>query len=391
MKEYSFQTRAVRGGQRRSPEGEQAEPIFTTSSFVFDSAEQAAARFAETEPGNIYSRFTNPTVRTFQERLALLDGGEACIATASGMGAILSTCLALLKAGDHVVSSRSLFGSTIKLFSEIFGRFGVTFDFVPLSDLNAWEQAIQSNTRFLFLETPSNPLSEIADLEALSNLAHNNGALLVVDNTLCTPALQRPLELGADISIYSATKFIDGQGRCVGGAVVGPEKEVGEDVYKIMRSAGPTMSPFNAWVFLKGLETLQLRIRAMSAAALSIADWLQNHSKVKRVYYPGLESHPQYDLASRQQSAGGGVISFEVSGDRKAAWNFIDATRFISQTANLGDVKSTLTHPATTTHGRLTPEDRTNQGIEDTLIRLSVGLEDEDDIKVDLEYGFEEV
>ena len=249
MKEYSFQTRAVRGGQRRSPEGEQAEPIFTTSSFVFDSAEQAAARFAETEPGNIYSRFTNPTVRTFQERLALLDGGEACIATASGMGAILSTCLALLKAGDHVVSSRSLFGSTIKLFSEIFGRFGVTFDFVPLSDLNAWEQAIQSNTRFLFLETPSNPLSEIADLEALSNLAHNNGALLVVDNTLCTPALQRPLELGADISIYSATKFIDGQGRCVGGAVVGPEKEVGEDVYKIMRSAGPTMSPFNAGCF----------------------------------------------------------------------------------------------------------------------------------------------
>ena len=391
MKDYSFQTRAVRGGQRRSPEGEQAEPIFTTSSFVFDNAEQAAARFAETEPGNIYSRFTNPTVRTFQERLALLDGGEACIATASGMGAILTTCLALLKAGDHVVSSRSLFGSTIKLFSEIFGRFGVAFDFVPLSDLNAWEQAIKSNTRLLFLETPSNPLSEIADLGALSNLAHNNDALLVVDNTLCTPALQRPLELGADISIYSATKFIDGQGRCVGGAVVGPEKEVGEDVYKIMRSAGPTMSPFNAWVFLKGLETLQLRIRAMSAAALSIAEWLQNHSKVKRVYYPGLESHPQYDLAARQQSAGGGVISFEVSGDKKAAWNFIDATRFISQTANLGDVKSTLTHPATTTHGRLTPEDRTNQGIEDTLIRLSVGLEDEGDIKADLEYGFEEV
>ena len=388
MKDYSFQTRAVRGGHRRSPEGEQSEPIFATSSFVFDDAEQAAARFSETEPGNVYSRFTNPTVRTFQDRLALLDGGEACMATASGMGAILATCLALLKAGDHVVSSRSLFGSTIKLFVDIFGRFGVTFDFVSPVDLNAWEEAIKPNTRILFLETPSNPLSEIADIGALADLAHANGARLVVDNTLCTPALQRPLEFGADITIYSATKFIDGQGRCVGGAVVGPRKEVGEDVYKILRSAGPSMSPFNAWIFLKGLETLKLRMSAISAAALSIAKWLQDHPLVSRVYYPGLESHPQFDLVCHQQSAGGGVISFEIDGGKQSAWKFIDGTQFISQTANLGDTKSTITHPATTTHGRLSGVERTDQGIKDTLIRVSVGLEDLEDIKADLECGF---
>ncbi len=386
--DHGLATLAVRAGQQRTAEGEQSEPIFATSSYVYQDAAQAAARFAGEEPGNIYSRFTNPTVRTFEQRLAALEGGESCVATSSGMAAILSLGMGLLQAGDHVVSSRSIFGSTVMLFNNYFRKFGVETSYVALTDVSAWAQAIRPNTRLLFLETPSNPLMEVADIAALAELARARGCLLVVDNCFCTPALQQPLALGADIVIHSATKYLDGQGRCVGGAVVGDTERVGEQIYGFLRTAGPSMSPFNAWVFLKGLETLQLRMRAHSESALSLAQWLVQQKTVARVYYPGLPSHPQHALAARQQAAFGGVLSFELKGGREEAWRFIDATRLLSITANLGDAKSTITHPASTTHGRLSEEARAAAGIGEGLIRISVGLEDLADIKADLERGF---
>ena len=387
--EYAPRTRAVRAGQVRTAEGEQSEPIFTTSSYVFDSAAQAAARFSGEEPGNIYSRFTNPTVRTFEQRLAALEGGERCVGTASGMAAILSTCMALLKSGAHIVSSRAIFGSTVLLFSNYLARFGVETTFVPLTELGAWEQAIRPNTRLLFLETPSNPLTEVMDIRALAELAHQNNCWLVVDNCFCTPALQQPLALGADIVIHSATKYLDGQGRCIGGAVVGNHSLVGEQVYGFLRTAGPSMSPFNAWVFLKGLETLELRMQAHSQNAQVLAAWLEQQPKVRRVHYPGLVSHPQYELAARQQRAPGGLLSFELDGGREQAWGFIDATELVSITANLGDTKTTITHPATTTHGRISAEARAAAGIGEGLIRIAAGLEDVDDLKRDLQRGFD--
>ncbi|HYQ90800.1 MAG TPA: O-succinylhomoserine sulfhydrylase [Candidatus Competibacteraceae bacterium] len=389
--ELGFASLAVRAGQVRTFEGEHAEAIFPTSSFVFQNAAQAAARFAEQEPGNIYSRFTNPTVRTFQDRLAALEGGESCIATSSGMAAILATCLSLLKSGDHIVSAGSIFGSTVSLFNNYLAKFGIGTTYVPLTDLAAWEASIRPQTRLLFLETPSNPLTELADIRALAELAHAHNCLLVVDNCFCTPALQQPLKLGADLVIHSATKYLDGQGRCVGGAVVGDAQRVGKDVFVFLRTAGPTMSPFNAWVFLKGLETLSLRMRAHSANALQIARWLEEQAAVERVYYPGLPSHPQHALATTQQSDYGGIISFEVRGGREAAWKVIDATRLISITANLGDTKTTITHPATTTHGRLTPQERAAAGIHDSLIRISVGLEEVADIQTDLDRGLRQL
>ena len=385
--DWSLATLALRSGHHRTHEGEHSEAIFPTSSFVFSSAAEAAAVFSGDKPGNIYSRFTNPTVRTFEERLAVMEGGASCVATASGMSAILATCLGLLKSGDHILSSRSLFGSTTMLFNNYLAKFGISIDYVPINDLDAWQAAIRPETRLLFLETPSNPQMEVADIAAAAKLAHANDALLVVDNCFCTPALQRPLELGADIVIHSATKYLDGQGRCMGGAVVGDAKHVGEDVFGVVRTAGPCMSPFNAWVFLKGLETLELRMQAHSASALELATWLENHPAVERVYYPGLASHPQYELAQSQQKAGGGIVSFDLKGGQSAAWSVIDASRLLSITANLGDAKSTITHPATTTHGRLSPEERANAGIGDGLLRVSVGLEAIEDIKADLMRG----
>ena len=384
---WALETLAIRAGQVRTAEGEHSEPIFPTSSFVFPNAAEAAARFSGESPGNIYSRFTNPTVRTFEHRLAALEGGESCVATSTGMSAILSTCISLLKAGDHIVSSRSIFGTTVVLFNKFLQPFGVDTTFVALTDLAAWKKAIRPETKILFLETPSNPLTEVADLEALADLAHENDCLLVVDNCLCTPILQQPLKLGADIVIHSATKYIDGQGRAMGGAVVGNKELVGETVFGFLRTAGPTLSPFNAWIFLKGLETLSLRMKAHSANALELAQFLEQHKNVAQVHYSGLQSHPQYDLASQQQFAGSGVLSFEVKGGKTAAWKVIDATRLLSITANLGDTKSTITHPATTTHGRLSDEERQHSGISDGLIRISVGLESIDDIKADLERG----
>jgi len=386
--EYRFETRAVRSGQHRTGEGEQSEPIFPTSSYVFASAAEAAARFAGDSPGNIYSRFTNPTVRCFEERLASLEGGASGVATASGMAAILATCGGLLKAGDHIIASRSIFGTTTVLFSTYLARFGIETSFVALADPAAWEAAFRPETRLLFLETPSNPLTELADIQALAALARAHDCLLAVDNCFCTPALQRPLELGADIVIHSATKFLDGQGRCIGGAVVGDAERVGKDVYGFLRTAGPSMSPFNAWVFLKGLETLSLRMHAHCASALALATWLEQQPAVARVHHPGLASHPQHALAKRQQADFGAVLSFELKGGQRDAWAFIDATRVFSITANLGDAKSTVTHPATTTHGRLTPEQRAQAGISDGLIRLAIGLEAADDLRTDLERGF---
>jgi len=384
---YSFDTLAVRAGQVRSAEAEHSEPIFLTSSFVFASAAEAAARFADEQPGNIYSRFTNPTVRTFEHRLAALEGAECCIATASGMAAITATCLGLLKAGDHIVSSRSIFGTTTMLFSNYLAKLGIETSFVDLSDRSGWAAAIRPETRLLFLETPSNPLTELADITQMAALAHQHDCLLVVDNCFCTPALQQPIKLGADIVIHSATKFLDGQGRCMGGAVLGSADTVGTDVLGFLRTAGPTMSAFNAWVFLKGLETLSIRMRAHSAGALALAHWLEQQPMVKRVYYPGLASHPQHQLAKLQQTGFGGLLSFELKGGQDAGWKLIDATRMISITANLGDTRTTITHPATTTHGRLTAQQREQAGIADGLIRVAVGLEDIEDLKNDLARG----
>lgn len=382
--DFELATLAVRAGQTRTQESEHSEAIFPTSSFVFDNAAQAAARFSDQEPGNIYSRFTNPTVRMFEERLAALEGAERCIATSSGMSAILSTCLGLLKQGDHIVSSRSIFGTTVGLFNGILSKFGVNTEYVELTDLAAWEAAITPQTKLLFLETPSNPLTEVADISAIAALAKQHDCLLVVDNCFCTPALQKPLSLGADIVIHSATKYLDGQGRCVGGAVLGKESLIGQSVFGILRTGGTTMSPFNAWVFLKGLETLAIRMQAHCANALAIAEWLQDQPHVKKVHYPGLSSHPQHQLAQQQQQGFGGVVTFEIKGRQTAAWALIDQTRVFSITANLGDTKSTITHPMTTTHWRLTEEERQQAGITDGLIRLSVGLEDVEDLKKDL-------
>ncbi len=385
--EYGFSTRAIRAGHLRTDEGEHGEPIFPTSSYVFDSAEQAAARFSGDEPGNIYSRFTNPTVRTFEQRLAALEGGERCVATSSGMAAILSTCMGLLKAGDHVVVSRSVFGTTVVLFNQFMAKFGIEVTFVSLTELAEWEQAMRPNTRLLFLETPANPLTQVGDISALAALAHQNGALLAVDNVFCTPALQQPLALGADIVIHSATKYLDGQGRAMGGAVVGSEEVVGNDVYSFLRTAGPSMSPFNAWIFLKGLETLKLRMDAHTKNATLLAQWLEQQPGVSVVHYPGLESHVQHELASTQQSGAGGILSFELEGGQEAAWGLINATKMVSITANLGDTKTTITHPATTTHGRLTPEEKQQAGIGGGLVRVAVGLEDIEDLKQDLVRG----
>ncbi|MGD2056996.1 MAG: O-succinylhomoserine sulfhydrylase [Gammaproteobacteria bacterium] len=384
----AFETLAVRAGYQRTREGEHSEAIFPTSSYVFASAAEAAARFSGEQVGNIYSRFTNPTVRTFEQRLAALEGARCCVATASGMAAILATCAGLLQAGDHVVASRSIFGTTTMLFSNYLSKFGIETGFVPLADLNAWEAAIRPATRLLFLETPSNPLTELADIGALANLAHDRGCILVVDNCFCTPALQQPLALGADIVIHSATKYLDGQGRCVGGAVVGDAERVGKEVFGFLRTAGPAMSPFNAWVFLKGLETLTLRMEAHCRSALALAQWLEQQPEVVRVYHPGLVSHPQHALAGRQQQGYGGIVSFDLAGGKDDAWAMIDATRVFSITANLGDAKSTITHPATTTHSKLAPEQRIAAGISDGLIRLAVGLEAVDDLRTDLERGF---
>lgn len=383
---FELETIGVRAGQVRTLEGEQSEPIFPTSSFTFNSAQEAAARFSGEEPGNIYSRFTNPTVRTFEQRLAALEGGERCVATSSGMAAILATCMGHLQAGDHMVVSQAIFGTTTVLLNNFMAKFGVAISFVPLTQLDAWRQAIRPQTRLLFIESPSNPQGYIGDISALAALAHQHQALLAVDNCLCTPILQRPLELGADLVIHSATKFLDGQGRAVGGAVVGSGAVI-EPVYSFLRSAGPTMSPFNAWIFLKGLETLSLRMERHSQNALQIAKWLQSQPLVTHVYYPGLPSHPQHQLAATQQSGFGGVLAFDLQGGQQAAWHLIDATRLFSITANLGDTKSTITHPATTTHGRLTPQQKQDAGIGDGMVRISVGLEAVNDIIADLQRG----
>jgi O-succinylhomoserine sulfhydrylase len=386
-KPFELSTQGVRAGQVRSQFNEHAEALFLTSSFVFDNAAQAAGRFSGDEAGTVYSRFTNPTVSMLQDRLAALEGAEACVATASGMSAILATAMSLLKAGDHIVCSSAVFGATVQLFGGILGRFGVETSFVSPTKVEDWQKALRPSTKLFFLETPSNPLTEISDIAALSKVAKNAGALLAVDNVFCTPVLQRPIELGADLVIHSATKHLDGQGRVLGGAVLGPKNLVMEHVFPFLRTAGPSLSPFNAWVILKGLETLDLRMRAQSEAALELARWLEGHKAIERVYYPGLESHPQHALARRQQRAGGAVVSFEVRGGRAAAWHLIDSTRLISITANLGDVKTTITHPATTTHARITPQARAAAGITDGLVRVAVGLEALADLKADLERG----
>jgi O-succinylhomoserine sulfhydrylase len=387
MQDYDIDTLAVRAGTARSQFNEHSEALYLTSSFVFENAAQAAARFKGDEPGNIYSRFTNPTVTAFGERLAALEGAEACVATASGMSAILACCMGLMKAGEHIVSSSSIFGATVQLFG-ILARFGVETTYVDGTDPAAWRGAVRpGTTRLLFVETPSNPLTEVFDIAALAQVAHGAGALLVVDNCFCTPALQRPLELGADLIVHSATKYLDGQGRVLGGAVLGRKEIVMESIFPFLRTAGPTLSAFNAWILLKGMETLRIRMQAQSAAALELASWLERHPAVARVYYPGLPSHPQHALAMRQQRSGGAIVSFEVKGGRESAWRVIDATRMISITANLGDTKSTITHPATTTHGRISAEARARAGITEGLLRVAVGLESLKDIQADLARG----
>jgi O-succinylhomoserine sulfhydrylase len=385
---YHLDTLAVRAGQQRSQFGEHAEALYLTSSFVFDNAAQAAARFAGTEEGMVYARFSNPTVATMQDRLAALEGAEGCIATASGMSAILSTVMALLKAGDHIVASRSLFGATQQLFGNIFTRFGVETTFVAGTRAEGFRAAMRPNTKLVFVETPSNPLTEVYDIAALAQVAHAGGALFAVDNCFCTPILQRPLALGADLVIHSATKYLDGQGRVLGGAVCGA-RTLTDEVFKFLRTAGPTLSPFNAWVILKGMETLKIRMQTQSAAALELARRLEAHPRIERVFYPGLPSHPQHELAMRQQASGGAILSFEVKGGRAEAWRVIDNCKLLSITANLGDTKTTITHPASTTHGRITAEARAEAGIGENLLRIAVGLEAVEDIEADLRRGLE--
>ncbi|ESK40389.1 O-succinylhomoserine sulfhydrylase [Acinetobacter nectaris CIP 110549] len=386
--QFQLDTLAIRTGHTRTHEGEHGEPIFLTSSFVYKNAQEAADKFQGREKGNIYSRFTNPTVGMFEKRLAALDGGERAVATGSGMGAILAIMMAYLKAGDHVVCSRDIFGSIVGLFDRYITKFGVEVTYVDLTDLIQWKSAVRENTKLFFLESPSNPLAMIGDISAVAEIAHQNNSLLVVDNTFCTPVLQQPIKFGADLVVYSATKYIDGQGRALGGAVVG-NHDLLEEIFGVVRTLGPSMSPFNAWVFLKGLETLKLRMKAHCEGAQEVANWLEKHEKVERVYYSGLESHPGHELAKVQQSGFGGIVSFEVKGGKDAAWKVIDSTQFISITGNLGDVKSTITHPATTTHGKLSKEAQQAAGISDGLIRLSVGLEDIHDIIRDLSRGLD--
>ena len=385
--EHKPDTLGVRAGGVRSDFQEHSEALTLTTSFVARSAAEAARRFANEEPGNIYSRFTNPTVTMFQSRLAALEGAEACVATATGMAAVATLALGLLKTGDHLISARGVFGTVVPLFDQILGRLGISTTWVDLTDPEAWRKALRPNTRLLFAETPSNPVCEVADIAALAEIAHGAGALLAIDNCMCSPALQRPIEFGADLVIHSATKYLDGQGRILAGAIAGRADLVTGPLYQFVRTAGPAISPFNAWICLKGMETLRLRMRAQSAAALEIARWLEAHPAVERVHYPGLASHPQHALAMRQQSAGGAVLSFVVKGGREAAWRVIDHAKLISITANFGDVKSTLCHPATTTHGRIPPAERAGSGIVEGLVRLGVGLEDVDDIRVDLASG----
>ncbi|MBL8437274.1 MAG: O-succinylhomoserine sulfhydrylase [Zoogloeaceae bacterium] len=386
MESLDFDTLAVRAGIARSQFNEHSEALYLTSSFVFDNAAQAAARFSGEEEGNVYARFTNPTVTAMQTRLAALEGAEACVATSSGMAAILSTVMALLQGGDHVVVSRGVFGATQQLFLGILSKFGIESTFVPATDLAAYRAAVTPKTRLFFIETPSNPLTELVDVEAVAAIAHEAGAWLAVDNCFCTPALQKPLTQGADLVIHSATKYLDGQGRVLGGAVCGPKALV-EEVVKFLRTAGPCISPFNAWIILKGLETLRIRMEAQSASALALARWLEAQPGIQRVYYPGLPSHPQFDLAQRQQKSGGAIVSFEVAGGREAAWKVVDATRMVSITANLGDTKTTITHPASTTHGRIAAEAREAAGIREGLLRVAVGLEAVEDIQADLARG----
>lgn len=382
------ETLAIHTGIHRSQFNEHSEALYLTSSYVFDNAAQAAARFSGEEPGNIYSRFTNPTVTALEERLAALEEAETCIATSTGMSAILSSVMGLLSAGDHIVASRSLFGATVNLFNNILKRFNIDTTFVSATDVSAWEAAVRPNTKLFFLETPSNPLTEISDISELSKVAKKVGAWLAVDNCFCTPILQKPLKLGADLVIHSATKYLDGQGRVLGGAVLGSRELLMDGgVFGFLRTAGPTLSAFNAWVVLKGLETLKIRLDAHSANAMQMARWLEAQPNIERVYYPGLPSHPQYDLATSQQKNGGGIVSFEVKGGKEAAWRVIDKTRLISITANLGDTKSTLTHPASTTHGRISQEARDDAGINDSLLRIAVGLEAVKDIQADLTRG----
>ena len=382
-----LETLAVRAGQVRSQFNEHSEALYLTSSFVFESAAQAAARFSGNEEGNVYARFTNPTVTMFQERLAALEGAEACLATASGMSAILATAMVTLKAGDHVACSASVFGATVQLFGTLLANFGVQATFVRGAEIAAWRRAIRPNTRLLFIESPSNPLTEVFDITALGALAREHQALLVVDNCFCSPALQRPLALGADVVVHSATKYLDGQGRVLGGAVVGTRSFINDRVLPFLRTAGPSMSPFNAWVILKGLETLGIRMAAQTARARELAIWLESVPGVERVFYPGIESHPQYALARRQQDSGGAIVSFVVKGGREAAWRVIDATKILSITANLGDTKTTITHPASTTHARISAEARAAAGIEEGLLRVAVGLESVADLKGDLARG----
>lgn len=386
MDEFSFDTLAVRAGIDRSQFNEHSEAMYLTSSFVFESAAQAAARFSGAEEGNVYARFSNPTVTAMQTRLAALEGAEACVATASGMSAILSLVMAMLQAGDHIVASRGLFGATQQLLGTIMAKFGIETTFVPATDLNAYRDAVRPRTKLFFIETPSNPLTEVVDIAAVAAIAHEAGALLAVDNCFCTPALQRPLELGADVVVHSATKYLDGQGRVLGGAVAGA-RAVTDEVYKFLRTAGPSLSPFNAWVILKGMETLRVRMEAQSANALELASWLERQPGIARVYYPGLPSHPQHELAMRQQKSGGAILAFDVEGGRDAAWKVVDSTRMMSITANLGDTKTTITHPATTTHGRVSAEARAAAGIGDGLLRIAVGLEAVEDMKADLARG----
>ncbi len=383
-----FETRAVRAGTERSQFNEHSEALFLTSSFMFDNAAQAAARFSGAEAGNVYSRFTNPTVTMFQQRLASLEGAEDCLATSSGMAAIMATCLGVLHAGDHVICAANVFGATIQLFSSVLSRFGIAVSYVDATDIEAWRAAATPRTRLLYCETPSNPLMEIVDLHQFGELGRAIGAVSVVDNCFCTPALQRPFEFGVDVVIHSATKYLDGQGRVLGGAVLGSKTFIRDQLLPVLRASGPSLSPFNAWVLLKGLETLAIRMRAQSDSAQQLAEWLERRPEVARVYFPGLESHPQEALARRQQSQAGAVVAFEVKADppsqRERAWRVIDSVRVMSITANLGDTRSTITHPATTTHGRLTPQDRERAGIGEGLIRVAVGLESVADLKHDL-------
>ena len=384
--QYDLDTLAVRAGTVRSQFNEHSEAMFLTSSFVFNSAAEAAARFKGEQPGPIYARFTNPTVSMMEARLAALEGAERCVAFASGMAAILATVMGLMKAGEHVVASRSIFGSTVQLFSNILGRFGIETTYVSPTDPAEWRAAVKPNTKLFFVESPSNPLTEVSDIRALSEIARASGAWLAVDNCFCSPALQKPLALGADIVIHSATKYLDGQGRVLGGAVLG-SKALMEGVYTFLRTAGPTLSAFNAWVILKGMETLAIRMEAHSKSALALAQWLEAQPSVARVLYPGLPSHPQHELAMAQQKTGGGIVAFELKGGQAAAWKLIDATKMLSITANLGDTKTTITHPATTTHSRMTPEQRAAAGISDGLVRVAVGLESIADIQADLARG----